>query len=185
MDPADWRGAGHCRRRTLNATARAPRRRLRASARNWSAVAPTTGSEAAARKLSRHRSITRMNSAGSIGVSGRHVGYERYRAGTGLSQCRSGILVRIPMMLCAASTYGYSWQAVVPMVANCSTKRVAFPISFDGECSNSRKASDQAWPWGQSGAHNKKPRVVRGSERLTTHLSALAGLVLAGQGGIE
>jgi hypothetical protein len=37
------------------------------------------------------------------------------------------------------------------------------------------------WPWGQSGAHSKKPRVVRGSERRTTRLSELAGLVLAGQ----
>jgi hypothetical protein len=37
------------------------------------------------------------------------------------------------------------------------------------------------WPRGQSGAHNAKPRVVRGSERLTTRLSELAGLVLAGQ----
>ena len=39
----------------------------------------------------------------------------------------------------------------------------------------------RGWPWGQSGAHSKKPRVVRGSERLTTRLSELAGLVLAGQ----
>jgi len=34
-------------------------------------------------------------------------------------------------------------------------------------------------PRAQSGAHSKKPRVVRGSERLTTRLSELAGLVLA------
>ena len=40
------------------------------------------------------------------------------------------------------------------------------------------------WPWGQSGAHNKKPRVERGSERLATRLSELAGLVLAGQQGL-
>ncbi len=32
-----------------------------------------------------------------------------------------------------------------------------------------------------AGAHNKKPRVMRGSERLTTQLSELAGLFLAGQ----
>ncbi len=38
---------------------------------------------------------------------------------------------------------------------------------------------------GQSGAHSKKPRVVRGSERLTTRLSELAGLVLAEQEGFE
>ena len=30
----------------------------------------------------------------------------------------------------------------------------------------------------------KKPRVVRGSERLATRLSELAGLVLAGQKGL-
>jgi len=36
-------------------------------------------------------------------------------------------------------------------------------------------------PEAQSGAHSKKPRVVRGSERLTTRLSELAGLVLAVQ----
>ena len=41
------------------------------------------------------------------------------------------------------------------------------------------------WPWGQSGAHSKKPRVVRGSEHLTTRLSELAGLVLAGQRRFE
>ena len=38
---------------------------------------------------------------------------------------------------------------------------------------------------GQSGAHSKKPRVVRGSERLKTRLSELAGLVLAGIKGFE
>ena len=32
---------------------------------------------------------------------------------------------------------------------------------------------------------NKKPRVVRGSERLTTRLSELAGLALAEQRGFE
>ncbi len=37
------------------------------------------------------------------------------------------------------------------------------------------------WPWGQSGAQSKKPRVMRGSERLTTRLSELTGLVLAAQ----
>jgi|SRR5574343_95038 hypothetical protein len=36
-------------------------------------------------------------------------------------------------------------------------------------------------PEAQSGAQSKKPRVVRGSSRLTTRLSELAGLVLAGQ----
>jgi hypothetical protein len=41
------------------------------------------------------------------------------------------------------------------------------------------------WRWGQSGAQSKKPRVVRGSERLTTRLSELAGLVLAEQEGFE
>ena len=35
------------------------------------------------------------------------------------------------------------------------------------------------------GAHSKKPRVVRGSERLTTRLSELAGLVLAEREGFE
>jgi hypothetical protein len=40
------------------------------------------------------------------------------------------------------------------------------------------------WPWGPSEAHSKKPRVVWGSERLTTRLSELAGLVLAGQKGL-
>ena len=30
----------------------------------------------------------------------------------------------------------------------------------------------------RAGAHNKKPRVMRGSKRLTTQLSELAGLVL-------
>ena len=39
----------------------------------------------------------------------------------------------------------------------------------------------RTWPWGQSGAHSKKPRMVRGSARPTTRLSELAGLVLAGQ----
>ena len=38
---------------------------------------------------------------------------------------------------------------------------------------------------GSAGAHSKKPRVVRGSERLTTQLSELAGLVLAGQEGFK
>ena len=41
------------------------------------------------------------------------------------------------------------------------------------------------WLWGQSGAHSKKPRVVRGSERLATRLSELAGLVLAEREGFE
>jgi hypothetical protein len=38
---------------------------------------------------------------------------------------------------------------------------------------------------GWSGAHSKKPRVVRGSERLTTRLSELAGPVLAVTEGFE
>ena len=38
-------------------------------------------------------------------------------------------------------------------------------------------------PLDQSGAQSKKPRVVRGSERLTTRLSELAGLGLAGRVG--
>ena len=42
-----------------------------------------------------------------------------------------------------------------------------------------------ALPWGQSGAQSKKPRVVRGSERLATRLSELEGLVLAEQEGFE
>ncbi len=37
----------------------------------------------------------------------------------------------------------------------------------------------------RAGAHNKKPRVMRGSERLTTQLSELAGLVLAEREGFE
>ena len=40
-------------------------------------------------------------------------------------------------------------------------------------------------PDAQSGAHSKKPRVVRGSERLATRLSELAGLVLAERVGFE
>ena len=40
-------------------------------------------------------------------------------------------------------------------------------------------ASEGGWPWGRSGRKSKKPRVVRGRERLTTRLSELAGLVLA------
>ena len=39
-------------------------------------------------------------------------------------------------------------------------------------------------PEAQSGAQSKKPRVVRGSERLTTRLSGFAGLVLAGRRGL-
>ncbi len=35
----------------------------------------------------------------------------------------------------------------------------------------------------QSGAHSKKPRMMRGSERLITRLSELEGLVLAGHTG--
>ena len=37
----------------------------------------------------------------------------------------------------------------------------------------------------RAGAHSKKPRVMRGSERLTTQLSELAGLVLAEREGFE
>ena len=37
---------------------------------------------------------------------------------------------------------------------------------------------------GQSGRKSKKPRVVRGSDRLTKQLSELAGVVVAGQKGL-
>jgi len=40
-------------------------------------------------------------------------------------------------------------------------------------------------PEAQSGAQSKKPRVVRGSSRLLTRLSELAGLVLAEREGFE
>ena len=40
-------------------------------------------------------------------------------------------------------------------------------------------------PEAQSGAHSKKPRVVRGSVRLQTPLSRLEGLVLAEQKSFE
>ena len=40
-------------------------------------------------------------------------------------------------------------------------------------------------PEAQSGAHSKKPRVVRGSVRLQTSLSRLEGLVLAERAGFE
>jgi len=38
----------------------------------------------------------------------------------------------------------------------------------------------RCWLTGQSGAQSKKPRLMRGSERLSTRLSELEGLVLAG-----
>ncbi len=37
----------------------------------------------------------------------------------------------------------------------------------------------------RAGAHNKKPRVMRGSKRLTTQLSELAGLFLAEREGLS
>jgi hypothetical protein len=45
-----------------------------------------------------------------------------------------------------------------------------------------RLRSAASWSTGNLGATaQKKPRMVRGSERLITHLSGLAGLVLAGE----